>query len=209
MNSVAGDGLEIQRTNLRPSSRISAIRSTPRVRRWRSRQFETWDESVSSWPEQQADPGRPQVRQKFSSCDMIVIRWLFVFVGWKQQKDRSRILYSWKFFSLESRVCKCLSKFWTGLKMRLRICKVAAMRFGIFLNPRSFCEMKYIIRQSWSGGTWKQTQPELATSGSGGIGADDTILMEGVEGRVRLPQQVSTCVSLSTVLSVYHSGNIF
>ena len=192
MNSVAGDGLEIQRTNLRPSSRISAIRSTPRVRRWRSRQFETWDESVSSWLEQQADPGRPKVRQKFSSCDMIVIRWLFVFVGWKQQKDRSRN-------TLQLEVLRFRAE---SLHISQSFGQVAAVRFGIFLNPRSICEMKYIIRQSWSGGTWKQTQPELATSGSGGIGADDTILMEGVEGRVRLPQQVSTCVSLSTVLAV-------
>ena len=70
------------------------------------------------------------------------------------------MLYRQNFFALEPSVCKSL-KVWTGLKMRLRSYKLAVTNFGIILSPHSICEMKHIIRQSWSGCTWKKTSPNL------------------------------------------------
>ena len=50
---------------------------------------------------------------------------------------------------------------WTGLKMRLLSCKIAATNFDIILSPHSEREMKYSICQSWSGCIRKKTSPNL------------------------------------------------
>ena len=65
--------------------------------------------------------------------------------------------------------------------MRLLSYKLRAPNHGVFLSPHTTCEMKYILRQSWSGCTRKQNQPEAAATGNGGMGTDDTTLSEGVE----------------------------
>ena len=57
-------------------------------------------------------------------------------------------------------------------------CKLAATTLGIILSRHSKREMKYVIRKSWSGCTWKKTESESADTG-GGIG-DETLLIEGV-----------------------------
>ena len=58
-------------------------------------------------------------------------------------------------------ISTALSKMWTGLKMRLFSCKLAATNFGIILSPHSEREMKYSICQSWSGYIRKKTSPNL------------------------------------------------
>ena len=58
-------------------------------------------------------------------------------------------------------ISTALSKMWTGLKMRLFSCKLAATNFGIILSPHSKREMKYSICQSWSGCIRKKTSPNL------------------------------------------------